>query len=54
MEIDIYKNKYNKRKTARKMMKMCLAHDKKLNLTAALQFVACRPSTVVLNGIYSH
>lgn len=36
------------------MMKMCLADDKKLNLTAALQFVACRPSTVVLNGIYSH
>lgn len=33
---------------------MCLADDKKLNLKAVFQFVACRPSTVVLNGIYGH
>lgn len=28
--------------------------DKKLDFTAALQFVEHRPSTVVLNGIYGH
>lgn len=53
METDIY-IKINTKKTASKMMKMCLVDDKKLNLTAELQFVACGPSTVVLNGIYSH
>lgn len=36
------------------MIKMCLVNDKKLDLTAALQFFECQPSTVVLNGIYGH
>lgn len=36
------------------MIKMCLVNDKKLDLTAALQFVECRQSRVVLNGNYGH
>lgn len=36
------------------MIQVCLMDDKKLDLTAALQFVERRPSKVVLNGIYGH
>lgn len=49
METDIYM-KINIKKTASKMMKMCLVDDKKLNLTAELQFVACGLSTFVLKA----